>query len=378
MPENRSTITHSVHGPGFKYDVLKGELSKGSHISKVTHPLAEVEEFKQRLLQRKVLKDMGTHWELRKPVRTGNLMAFNLHTGQFVKESLYHQDIVVTKADAARLKDKFPEKQVCVTDSEIVMNSIRDTQRFSSVNIVEVDESVLKNHGSDSFGKDEAFVLKILQEKGIVSETARHGDPKIDEADIVDESAGEQYEIVYEFKTDLPKKYMKPDLIYNPEILALQLVDSPFIHTSKALKKKLKKKYSNRYRPNLVILTLGSKQPTVSMLEALRNELEKDEFQDIRFANTYIISLDFFTEKALFARIASNGDPFHVEQFPCKNEELGFIKVTPIEFSAMENCKKYLMICRDIFENMSRWRYDEASELRKWAKEIRIWGIPRD
>lgn len=377
MSENRSTITHSVHGPGFKYDILKGELSKGSHISKATHPVAEVECLKQRLLQRKVLKDMGMYWELKKPLRTGSLMAFNLHTGKLEKEPLYHQDVVVTKTEAEKLKGKFPEKQMCVTDSEIVMNSIRDTQRFSGINIMEVNEEVLKNHGSDSFGKDEEFVLEVLQEKGIISTSARHGDPKIGEADIVDEVTKEQYEVVYEFKTDLPKKHMKPDLIYNPEILAMQLVDNPFIHTSRALKKKLKKKYTDGYRPNLVILTLGSKQPTISMLEALRDELEKEgEHYNFCFANTYIISLDFLAEKALFARISSNGAPFHVEQFPCKNEKLGFIKVTPVEFSAMEEGQKYFMICRDIFEDVSRYRYDEASELRKWAKEIRIWGIP--
>lgn len=376
MSEKRSTISHSVHGPGFKYDVLKGELSKGSHISKATHPVVEVELLKQRLLQRKVLKDMGTYWELKKPLRTGNLMAFNLHAGQLVKESLYHQDVVVTKSEAEQLKGKFPEKQICVADSEIVMNSIRDTQRFSSVNIMKVDGTVLKNHGSDDFGKDEEFALKILQAKGVISTCVRHGDPKIDEADIVDEITKEQYEVVYEFKTDFPKRHMKPDLIYNPEILAMQLVDNPFIHTSRALKKKLKKRYADCYRPNLVILTLGSKQPTISMLEALKDELEKEESYDFRFANIYIISLDFLTEKALFARISSNGAPFHVEQFPCKNEELGFITVTPVEFSAMEDGQKYLMICRDIFEDISRYRYDEASELRKWAKEVRIWGIP--
>lgn len=63
MSDNRSSVSHAVRGPGFRYDVMKGELSKGSHISKATHPVAEVEVIKQRLLQRKALKDMGTHWE---------------------------------------------------------------------------------------------------------------------------------------------------------------------------------------------------------------------------------------------------------------------------------------------------------------------------
>lgn len=55
---NRSSVSHTIRVPGFKYDVLKGELSKGSHISKIAHPIPEVELFKETLLQRKVLKDM--------------------------------------------------------------------------------------------------------------------------------------------------------------------------------------------------------------------------------------------------------------------------------------------------------------------------------
>ena len=374
MNENRSTISHSVRGPGFKYDVLKGELSKESHISKATHPLPEVEAFKQRLLQRKLLKDAGTHWELRTPIRTGNLMAFNLYAGYLVKEPLYRQDIVVNQEDAKALEGKLQEKQICVTNSEIVMRSICDTLRYSSVNLMEVDSNVLTNHDSDSFGKDEEFVLKFLQERGVVSASARHGESGKNEADIVDEVSGEQFEITYEFKTALSKKHMKPDVIYSPEMLVLQLVDNPFIHPSNSLLRKLKKNYTAQYRSNLVILTFGDKQAVVSMLEALGKKMEKENICEIDFVNTYIIALDFLSEKILFCRISSTA-PFYVDQFPYKNEDLGLIKITPIDFSSMANGDKYLMICDGIFDGVQRCRYDEAAELRKWAKEVRIWGI---
>ena len=374
MPENRSTISHSVRGPGFRYDVMKGELSKGSHISKATHPLTEVEESKQRLLQRKVLKDMGTHWELRSNVRTGILMAVNLHAGELLTEAPYRQDIIVSEAEATKLQGKLQEKQICVSDSEIVMKSICDTLRFSSVNIMEVDKEVFNHHGSDSFGKEEAFVLKILQEQGVVSTSARHGEAGKKEADIVDETTGEQFEITYEFKTSLSKKKkMQPDWLFDPATLILQLVDNPFIHTSKSLMNKFEKEYTDRYRTNLVILTLGTKQAIVSMLEALSKELKESKMTEINFSSAYIIALDFIDEKAIFCRI-SPGKQFFAEQFPYNNEDLGFIKITPVDFSTIEDGKKYLMICRDIFEDLFRCRYDEASELRKWAKEVRIWG----
>lgn len=377
MIDSRSSVSHTVRGPGFKYDIMKGELSKDSHISKNIHPLAEVEIFKQRLLQRKALKDAGSHWILKKPLRTGFLMAFNLHAGQFVKETFYHQDIIVSEAEAAELDGKLQEKQICVTNSEIVMKSIRDILRFSSVNIMEIDKEVFNHHGSDSFGKEEEFVLKVLQERGVVSTSARHGEAGKKEADIVDETIGEQFEIIYEFKTELSKKHMKPDVIYSPEILVMQLVDSPFIHTSDSLLRKLKKKYTVQYRSNLVILTLGTKQAVVSMLDALSKKMQKENLREIDFANTYIIALDFLSEELMFCRISPNA-PFFVDHFSCKNEELGFIKITPVAFSSMENNRKYLMICDGMFDGVQRCRYDEAAELRKWAKEVRIWGIPTD
>lgn len=373
MSQNRSSVSHTIRDTGYKYDIFKGELCKGSMISKSTHPCPEVEEFKRRLAQRKLLKDLGTHWVLKKNIRTGLLMALNLYTGRLMKESPHKQDIIVTPLEAAELKDKLQEKQICTTDSEIVMKSIRDTLRFSCVNIMEVNADVFTHHGADTFGKDEAFVLKILQEKGIVSKSARHGSTSEKEADIVDEIRGEQYEITYEFKTELSKKKMKPDFIYSPEILMVQLVDNPYIHTSKSLGKKLDKEYSDRYRPNLVILTLGTPQAVTTMLESLGEKLKREQKTNINFSNIYIISLDFIAEQALLARISPT-ESFISDRFPCKNDELGFIKLTPVEFSSMKDSHKYLMVCDGIFDEVPRCRYDEGKELKAWAKEIRIWG----
>ena len=373
MSNNRSSISHTIRAEGYKYDVFKGELSKGSVISKSEHPLAEVEEFKKNLFVRKILKDEGTHWVLKKNIRTGHLMALNLHIGQLVKESPYKQDIIITADEAAELDGKLPEKQICVTNSEIVMKSICDTLRLSSVNIMEVNEDIFIHHGSDTFGKEEAFVLKILREKGVVSYSTRHGSSGKKEADIVDEINREQYEIIYEFKTALPKNRMKPDILYSPEMLTLQLVDSPFIHTSKSLERKLKKEYTDQYRSNLVILTLGSKKSIIGMLEALEEKVKREQISEFNYSNLYIISLDFINEQAIFARISST-EPFISESFPCKNNELGFIKLTPIEFSAMEYTHKYLMICNGIFDKTQRLRYDDGKSLKSWAKEVRIWG----
>ena len=374
MNNNYASVSHTIRAEGFKYDVFKGQLSKGSTISKSAHPIPEVEEFKKKLLDRKLLKDMGSQWILKKNLRTGHLMAVNLHMGQLMEKSPYKQDIIVTSAEAEELKGKLQEKQMSVTDSEIIMKSLRDTLCFSSINIVDVNPDVFSHHGSDTFGAEEAFVLKILQERNIVSSSARHGLPGAKEADIVDEIRGEQYEITYEFKTELSKKKMKPDFIYSPEILILQLVDNPFIHTSKSLGKKFKKEYTDRYRSNLVILTFGTKDAIVAMLQSLSDNLKKEENAELNYSNIYIISLDFLDERAIFFRISPT-ESFPPESFPCKNEELGFIKLTPVDYSSIEDARKYLMICSGIFDKTFRCRYDEGKALKNWVKEIHIWGL---
>ena len=354
---------------------MKGEYCNGSQISKSIHPIPEVEIIKQNLLQRKKLKDIGICWELRCNLRIGLLMAVNLNSGILLKESPYKQNVVVSHREAAELKGKFCEKQICVTDSDIIMKSIRSTQKLVSINSIEINSSIFTHHGSDTFGNDEKFVLNILRNKGILSPFARHGIASKGEADIVDENTREQFEIIYEFKTSLSKKKMKPNVLFNPEMQIIQLVDNPFIHTSNALENKLKKDYNTQYSSNLVILTLGNEKAVASMIESLSKKIAEDNKSHIKFASIYIISLNFISETAIFARI-SGKKPFEIEEFPCKNEELGFVKLTPIEFSSINDESEYLIICSDLFDGTIRCRYDSGIELRKWVKEINMWGIP--
>lgn len=375
MSNNRSSVKHTVSGEGYKYDVIKGELSKGSIISKSIHPVSQVEEYKKKLVERKKLKDMGTHWVLKKNLRTGHLMAINLSEGKLLKESPYKQNVFVSKDEAENLKDNMPIGNIYVNDSKIIMDSIRDTLNFISISLVEVNANIFKNHGADTFGQDEAFVLKFLQERGVVSSSARHGLSNLNEADIVDEVYGEQYEITYEFKTELSKRHMKESFIYSPEILVMQLVESPFIHISKSLRKKLTKEYTNRFSANLVILTIGTTGSTLNMLESMADEFKREEVIKLNYSNIYIISLDFLNENALFVRVSFDGKQLLSDIFPCKNEELGFIKLTPIDFSVINDEEKYLMICNGIFDNKKRMRYDFGKSLKEWVKNVHIWGL---
>ena len=48
MGTNLTSVSHTIRAKGFKYDILKGELSNGSSISKSKHPICEVEELKKK------------------------------------------------------------------------------------------------------------------------------------------------------------------------------------------------------------------------------------------------------------------------------------------------------------------------------------------
>ena len=50
MCNRQASISHTVREMGYKYAILKGELSHGSIISKSIHPSSEVEVLKDKLL----------------------------------------------------------------------------------------------------------------------------------------------------------------------------------------------------------------------------------------------------------------------------------------------------------------------------------------
>ena len=78
----------------------------------------------------------------------------------------------------------------------------------------------------------------------------------------------------------------------------------------------------------------------------------------------------------ILLKIPSDGSS-NSEYFPCKNDELGFIKVTPIKLYDIIDSQKYLMVCDNIFDGTQRIRYDEGNELKKWMREVHI-RIPED
>lgn len=76
---NNKSIIHSVNYPNFKYDLIKGELKSGSLIANKEHPIKYVNEFRNDLLKKRLLKVYSKeYYQLKRTIKTGCLMAYNL------------------------------------------------------------------------------------------------------------------------------------------------------------------------------------------------------------------------------------------------------------------------------------------------------------
>ncbi|MFV0516947.1 MAG: hypothetical protein ACK5MV_06090 [Aminipila sp.] len=366
--ENLRTIHSTICDKGFKYHMLKGRLLKGSTISKNLHPVTEVVLFRQCLIRSKRLKDYGDFWVLKDSITIGLLMALNLHYGEPVPENPLNQTIVVGSDDAQKLEDKLPVKGLKVSDSDIVKKMDCDALKLSNVYTLQISKSFLTYHGSNSFGPDEKFVLSIMQQEGIISQCARHGDAGCKEADIVDKLYDTQYEIIYEFKNSLRSKKMDK-VAYDPQMFLTQLVDNAYIHSSNALIEKfVKKKYTDKYRKRLVVFNVGSFETMKTMLSSMANRLKPESYIKNDFENLYIISYDFISEIIHFFQLK----PYHYCSFPCNNQDIGFVNMTTYDYANLNNKDSYLMICRNIFNNQETIRYGIGQELIEWVKEMRI------
>lgn len=363
-------IKLNVSREGFSYNVIKGIFNKGSVVSSKVHPVEEVELLKQRLLKRGLLANRGKFWVTKKPIYTGLLMALNLNSDFIVRENPFKDTLYVDSYTAKKLEGQFPEKDLWVTDSELLSNNYREVLKVKKIFKMDINNEFLVNHESSSFGNDEKFVLQIFQEQGIISPSARHGVAKCNEADIVDEQLGQQYEVIYEVKNSL-KKDKLGSAVRSPEMLLVQMVNNPYIHSSEALLKKLyDKQYTEEFVPNLIILNCGCGKTTDAMMNALANKI-KNETKEFRtkYHHIFILTQNFIDESATLLQL----NPAKVKTFECSNEKMGFIRLKECEQNEMTAEDQYLAVVDNIFNHQQGMRYDTGKELRSWFRNMRMW-----
>lgn len=365
-----STVNHSIKDVGFSYDVLHAQMKKGSIISKNIHPIKEVEELKNKLKSKHLLKDVGAFFILTKPIYTGLLMARNLNLGYLIKENDLKQDIYISHDEATQLQELLPKGNIIRSDADIIKNTDKHCYKICNVYKITVNHSFLQNHSSDGFGADEKFVYDILKAKGIISSSARHGYAQKNEADIVDEVNHTQYEVIYESKIEPVKKKDKAKVLFDPDIQTVRLIsDNQFINISDALINKFtKKQYSTDFKTCLVILNIGSQQTTSDLLQKIADS-SIGQMGRLPFADIFVISYDFLTEVTSTCQISN-----------CSFDEqiydgisFDFVQKEKVNYSSMQMGSKYLIECKNIFNKRGMLFHAETSEIKQLVKQMHIY-----
>ena len=293
--------------PGFKYNIKKGQLKKGSTISKNIHPVQQVEDLKNRLLHSGKLKDVGNCYVLKKTFLTGLVMAKNLHLGELINTQSEKWD---RSGYLAFVDDKTVEevifRNITTSDSNLSKASFMDGLRIKEICKVHLDFDCLREHDGDDFSIIEQLFFDELSKRGVISKQSRHGYANKNECDIVDEENGLQIEVVTEFKNRF-RKTKTPQKDYDS--VSLECIGNVFIQSSEALLNKYySKTYTNRYRKYLAIYCLGNRSAVIGMAKSMIENLKRRGKVKNDFEGLFIIWNDFVNGDKTYLMYSINKD----------------------------------------------------------------------
>jgi len=363
MNENLSTIKYSIQNEKFKYHIVKSQMKKGSLISKKIHPIKYVENYKQKLKDKKVLKEYSDdYYILKKTIRIGGLMAYNLYSGVIKKEFEVNYPVVINKTDEM-LKQEFEIKNVFSTDSILHNNVNIGAYKLKRVSKLEMNFSFISEHDADKFAPVEKVIKNLLIKYSHISNQARHGISKLKECDIVDEITNKQIEVITEFKNRL-KKDKTPQR--NIDMLVIECVDNNLIKTSNALiEKYVKKEYTSKYEKQIAVFCVGTRESVATMLEKLVDNLKKKVIKN-NFTKLYVLFYDLVKEEYYW--------------YPTNNNDIGkvdniddrIIYKTSINYKKMSDDEKYLIECKNIFNSETMITYLTGKEIKAFANKIEL------
>lgn len=363
MRDNLSTIKYSIQDEKFKYHMAKSELKKGSLISKKIHPIKDVENYKIKLINKKVLKDYNDdYYILKKTIRVGGLMAFNLYSGIIKKEFEIDYPIVINKNDDM-IKQEFEIKNIFSTDSILHNNVNAGAYKLNRISKLKMNFNFISEHDADKFAPVEEVIKNLLIKYSHISNRARHGISKLKECDIVDETTNKQIEVITEFKNRL-KKDKTPQK--NIDMLVIECVDNNLIKTSKALiEKYIKKDYDSKYEKQLAIFCVGTRQAVATMLEKLVENLKEKVIKN-NFNKLYVLFYDFVKEEYYWYP-TTNNDIEKVDNIADR-----IIYKTDINYKNMLDDEKYLIECKNIFNSETMITYLTGKEIKDFANKIEL------
>ncbi len=363
MKDNLSTIKYSIQDKKFKYHMIKSQLKKDSLISKKTHPLKEVENYKKKLMNKKLLENYNAdYYVLKKTIKVGGLMAYNLYSGKIKKEFEINYPIVINKSDDM-IKQEFKIKNIFSIDSILHNNVNIGAYKLKKISKLEINFNFISEHNADKFSPVEEIIKNLLIKYSHISKHARHGISKFKECDIVDETTNKQIEVITEFKNRL-KKDKTPQK--NIDMLIIECVDNNLIKTSKALiEKYIKKDYTSKYEKQLAIFCIGTRQAVVTMLEKLADNLKETVIKN-NFKKLYILFYDFVKEKYYWYPTEKN-DVKKVNNIVDR-----IIYKTNINYKDILNNEKYLIECKNIFNSDIMITFLTGKEIKDFANRIEL------
>lgn len=363
MKDNFTTIKYSIQNEKFKYNTRKSELKKGSLVFRGKHPLKEVENYKESLKRKKLLKRYDdNYYQLNKTIKVGGLMAFNLCSKELKKEFEIDYPIVINHRDEA-IKQEFEINNIVSTDSIFHNNVNINALKMIDISELESNFDFISEHDPNNFSPIENLIKKILISFNYISKVSRHGIAEKDECDIVDEITGKQVEVVTEFKNRL--KYDKTPQ-KNIEALVVECVDNNLIHTSPALiKKYVKNNYTDTYEKQLAIFCIGSKRAVSSMLKKLSSNLNRETVKN-NFSVIYLLYYDLITETYYWYPSRDN------KVIKLDNIKEKMIYKRKINYSDMKDNNKYLMTCINIFNEETLITYLTKSEIESFVTKMKI------
>ena len=269
-----STIQYTIKLEGFTYHTRKGLLRKGSTISKSVHPLLEVESLKNKLLKKHALIDQGTFYECKRDIKTGVLMAYNLHSGKLERDipnTTVH--INGAKGEDEQIKDALRHTSFYSADNLFRINIDRDAFKLNKVMHIEYNDSFFKGKGDGSLSEVERFVIKVLKAVKEVDEY-RRGNPEEQECDIVDEISGRQIEIVSYLDEKIPPKFRHSSKDTKVQSLVFEYCNFGTNNISEGVIKKFRvKNYTDKYEKELAIYMLGNGAEARNKIKALEQEV---------------------------------------------------------------------------------------------------------
>jgi hypothetical protein len=349
----------------FRYHFTKGYFLAGSIISNLTHPVNEVNELRESLINSKKIIKRGSDLFLNSNYKIGLLMAYNLHCGKLENEleNLSH-DLNLYKSIPG-LTDIF-KGGVVSTENELFKNLYRKCVKFKSISSFALNYDFLKGAPPNEFSQSELFTAKLLHKHGFLTADFSHGNTELSESDIIDTNLNMQIEVTFAFKTELSNRRLSP--FYNVELVLGEFSDNQFIRPSESLMKKMSNKYSPNLNPFLALLMIGTADSSLKLFERLLDKLESQGLQVSPFRGYFFIAYDP-TKDHICILSTINKEIIYDED--CS--DFTFVKKEPIDFSDMNEDEKYLVSLRDLFTNENQLLLMNKRDFLNYAKDIDLY-----